>query len=166
MAGWQTKIELLKLDPRLQRNVDEEIKQLVILGARKWLDAALAIVPTWSRASRATFEALAQAVGYKVTYGPVRSFVDRQGLGLATGFGGIERKAKGFYTFYYRTNLRYLIFNESNKAVVGKAGVFRGLINPTPYNFRDAGQRAFEEFMRRQRVESLANLRIKSERIV
>lgn len=166
MAGWKARLSLLQLDPRLQEDVDRQMRQLAEEAARVWLDAVLAIVPTWSRASRATFEALAQAVGYKVTYGPVRAFSDRRPLGLSTGFGGLMREAKGSYSFYYRSELRYLNFNESNVARVGVAGVFKGLINPTPYNFKDAGEKAFRAFAKRKLGLVLRNVRIESTKTV
>ena len=162
MAGWKTKLSLLQLDPRLKNEIDNAMLELTKQGARLWLQAALEIVPTWSRASRATFEALAQAVGYKVTYGPIRSKKDRRALGLSTGFGGLERKGLGSYTFYYRSDLEYLNFNESNVARVGVAGVFRGLINPTPYNFREAGNRAFQKFWRGAAPRVIRNVRVES----
>lgn len=166
MAGWKTNLSLLQLDPRVDKKVvDDRMRELTKEGARVWLEAALSVVPTWSRASRATFEALAQAVGYKVSYGPVRSRSDRRSLGLRTGFGGIERRALGTYAFYYRSDLEYLNFNESNVATVGVAGVFKGLINPTPYNFRQLGNTAFQEFWRRQAPDVLRNVRIQARKI-
>lgn len=166
MAGWKAKLELLQLDPNLQRDIDKEMLEITKEAARVWLTAALSIVPTWSRASRATFESLAQAVGFEVTYGPIRSFNDRKSLGLSTGFGGLTREALGSYSFFYKTELRYLIFNESNVARVGVAGVFRGLINPTPYNFREAAEKAFKEFSRQKLGLALRDVRITSGKIV
>jgi hypothetical protein len=166
MAGWKANLSLLQLDPRLQENVDKQMLDLTKEAARVWLDAALAIVPTWSRASRATFEALAQAVGYTVTYGPIRSFTDRRPLGLRTGFGGLTREAKASYSFYYRSDLEYLNYNESNVARVGVAGVFKGLINPTPYNFREAGEKAFRKFAQDKLGLVLRNVRITSGKAV
>lgn len=153
MAGWKTNLSLLQLSPgRALDDADGEVKRLTEEAARVWLDAALKVVPTWSRASRATFEALAQAVGYNVTYGPLRAFSDRTALGLKTGFGGLTRRASGSWEFYYRSELEYLNFNESNVARVGVAGVFKGLLNPTPYNFREAGNKAVEAWFRGQRL--------------
>lgn len=165
MAGWKARLELLQLDPRLVEDVDAQMLELTKEAARVWLDTVLGIVPTWSRASRATFESLAQAVGYNVTYGPLRSFKDRKPLGLSTGFGGLTREAKGSYSFYYKTSLDYLIFNESNVAKIGVAGVFKGLINPTPYNFREAGEKAFRDFAKKKLGLVLRNVRITAGKI-
>lgn len=153
MAGWTTNLRLLQLKPgNPLADADVETRKLTEEAARVWLDAALKVVPTWSRASRATFEALAQAVGYNVTYGPVRAFSDRTPLGLKTGFGGIRKIGPANYEFYYRSELDYLNFNESNVARVGVAGVFKGLIHPTPYNFRDIANKAVESWFKSQKL--------------
>ena len=163
MAGWQAKLQILSLDlRRFRRSVDAKMLEATKEGARVWLDTVLAIVPTWSGASRATFEALAQAVGYNVTYGPIRSFKDRRRLGQGTGFGGLRRDGAGRYSFYYRTDLRYLIFNEANQARRGVAGVFKGLINPTPYKFFEKGEKAYLAYARTVRLPSV---RISAKRI-
>lgn len=155
MAGWKAGLRLLILDKEgAEKAIDKLLLEEVKVGARIWLKTVLAIVPTWSGASRATFEALAQAVGFNVTYGPIRSFKDRRPLGLGTGFGGLER-GRGGYQFYYRTSLRYLEFNEANRATVGVAGVFRGLINPTPYKFFDAGEKAFLDYAKTVRLPTI-----------
>lgn len=152
MAGWKANLKGLNLRlPIVKNQIDKRVLESTKEGARIWLDTVLAIVPTWSGASRATFEALAQAVGYNVTYGPIRSFKDRRSLGQGTGFGGIEKTPAG-YSFTYRTTLRYLEFNEANRATVGVAGVFKGLINPTPYKFFDAGERAFLKYASKVRL--------------
>lgn len=162
-GGWKASLSLLTLDlQRYRRDVDRQLLEATKEGARVWLDTVLSIVPTWSGASRATFESLAQAVGYTVTYGPIRSFKDRRSLGQGTGFGGVVRNGPGQYAFFYRTDLRYLLYNEANEARVGEAGVFKGLINPTPYRFFSEGQKAFEAYARTVR---LPLVQIKSKRI-
>ena len=155
MAGWKAGLRLLVLDKKgAESRIDKLLLEETKVGARIWLTTVLAIVPTWSGASRATFEALAQAVGFNVTYGPIRSFKDRRPLGLGTGFGGLER-SRGGYQFFYRTSLQYLTFNEANRATVGVAGVFRGLINPTPYKFFDAGEKAFLNYAKTVRLPTI-----------
>ena len=115
-------------------------------AGRVWLARVLVIIPTWSRASRATFEALAQAVGFNITYGPLKSRKDRLVLGLQTGRGGLEIKPTTFH-FFYETDLRYLAYNEFNNAQPGPPPQpFGQLIHPTPYHFQDAGRDAFQAF--------------------
>lgn len=163
MAGWQANLRGLNLPlPVIRRAIDKRLLESTKKGAHVWLDTVLAIVPTWSGASRATFEALAQAVGYKVTYGPIRSFKDRRALGQGAGFGGIEKNGSAGYRFTYRTDLRYLVFNEANRATKGVAGVFKGLIKPTPYKFFDAGEKAFKAYAATVR---LPVIKIKSGRL-
>ena len=152
MAGWRANLNGLHLPlPGIRAAIDSRVLESTKIGARIWLTEVLSIVPTWSGASRATFEALAQAVGFTVTYGPIRSFKDRRSLGQGAGVGGI-RKTKDGYEFYYSTSLRYLVFNEANVATVGVAGVFKGLINPTPYKFFEKGEKAFLEYARTVRL--------------
>lgn len=143
MAGWSRNLKTLELDlQKLEADIDKLLDEKIKIAARIWLTTVLEIVPTWSGASRATFEALAQAVGAVVTYGPIVSFEDRRPLGSVTGWGGLE-KYPALHLFYYRTRLEYLIFNEANVARLGVAGVFKGLITPTPYKFFEKAELAF-----------------------
>lgn len=143
-----SQINLVKLDSKgykreLQRQMAENIRE----AARSWLTAVLVIIPTWSRASRATFEALANEVGFNITYGPILSRKDRLILGLETGKGGVISTPTSWH-FFYETDLRYLAFNEFNHATFGNGGVFSrsGLTHPTPYHFQEAGLRDFLSF--------------------
>jgi hypothetical protein len=134
----------------LNRQMEDWVKQ----AAQAWLLATvISIIPTWSKASRATFQALARDVGTSIPYGPLRSLKDRESLGLATGEGGIVSKpAKYRWHFYYHSTLRYLAYNEYNKAVWGPKppNPFSrsGLRSKTPYHFQEAGQKEFDEFTR------------------
>lgn len=142
-------IQLIDFDRRSYLNyLDLHMQRMTREAARSWLTTVLVIIPTWSRASRATFEALASAVSFNIQYGPIRSFEDRLVLGLQTGRGGVDYK-KGQWYFYYETDLRYLAYNEHNRVIFGQApGVFspNGLINDTPYKFQEAGKADFESF--------------------
>jgi len=130
-------------------DVDDKMVEHTKEAAKRYLTAVLRIIPTWSRASRATFNALAEAVGFNLTYGPILSRKDRLELGLSTGRGGIETDNFSYWKFFYETDLRYLAYNEYNQVIFGKApNVFSrtGLTHPTPYHFQDAGQLAFEDY--------------------
>lgn len=132
----------------LDAKIEEQTKE----AARSWLYTVLQIVPTWSGASRATFEALAQAVGFNITYGPQRSKNDRKDLGRATSMGGIEKKGTEI-VFFYQTDLRYLEFNEFNRATPGlPPRPITFLLNPTPYRFLEAGERDFQSFVKTVRL--------------
>ena len=144
---WKKKLVLVEFDRKaymaaLKKDMTQQIRE----AGRVWLARVLVIIPTWSRASRATFESLAQAVGFNITYGPQKSRKDRLILGLQTGRGGLEIKPTSWH-FFYETDLRYLAFNEFNHATPGPPPApFGQLTNPTPYHFTDAGREAFERF--------------------
>ncbi len=142
------RISLVNFDRKgYEAFLKDKMTEAVSEAAKSWLTTVLAIIPTWSRASRATFEALADAVGFHITYGPIRSREDRLTLGLSTGRGGLKITKKSWH-FFYETDLRYLAYNDLNKAIYGVApNVFsKGGIPNTPYRFVEAGQRDFESF--------------------
>jgi hypothetical protein len=115
-------------------------------AARSWLRTVTAIVPVWSRASRATFSELANAVGFNIQYGPY-SGPDRLLTGLQAGRGGLLITKKKAWLFYYETDLRWLVWNNFNNAVAGDgSGIFSRLRQPTPYRFEVAGKADFESF--------------------
>jgi len=120
----------------------------------EWLHATvLAVIPTWSKASRATFQKLAGELGTVIPYGPQKSRKDREALGLSTSTdSGLELDPKSYrWHFKYHSTLRYLAYNEYNRVVYGVApNVFspHGLNHPTPYHFQEKGLRAFEDFIR------------------
>jgi hypothetical protein len=135
----------------LSQYLEDWLKQAAIF----WLDATVGttieIIPTWSKASRATFQKLAEAVGTHIRFGPQKSFKDRESLGDQESEGGVEiDSSAGRFYFKYGTSLQYLTYNEYNKAVRGEApGVFssRGIPN-TPYHFQEKGREAFDDFTR------------------
>jgi len=144
------KLNLAAYKSALSQYMQDWIKQ----AAQRWLQATvISIIPTWSKASRATFQALARDVGMSIPYGPLRSRKDREALGLSTGEGGLELNSSAMrWHFRYHSSLRYLTYNEYNRAVWGPEppAPFRrsGLTHPTPYHFQEAGQKEFEEFAR------------------
>ena len=143
------KIYLIEFDKRgYLDKLDEKMTETVKESGKVWLRTVLGLIPTWSRASRATFEHLAEALGVGVSYGPVLSNKDRLSLGLQTGKGGLKIAKNRSYYFWYETDLRYLAFNEFNEAVAGDvSGWFsthRG--GPGPYRFQAAGAAEFLSF--------------------
>lgn len=134
-----------------QRHLDEYMTDWLKQAGTLWLQATvISIIPTWSRASRATFEKLARELGTSIPYGPLKSRKDRTDLGRRTGSesGLVLEPSRHRWHFKYHSTLRYLAYNEYNHAVPGEGGVFHGLIHPTPYNFQEAGRREFEDFAR------------------
>lgn len=144
--GWKRNLKTVSLAGNFESKLDQYVASVTKASARVWLTEALSHVPTWSGASRATFEALAQSVGFIVTYGPITAFYNRQPLGTANGFGGLQRMGVGFHTFYYSSQLKYLNFNDKNVAYVGVGGVKWGLIHATPYQFVAKANIEFKEF--------------------
>lgn len=144
---WAADLKTLSIDrTKYDRALNTHMVERTRKAGQVWLARVLIIIPTWSRASRATFESLAQAVGFNITYGPQRSRKDRLLLGLQTGRGGLDR-GKFAWHFFYETDLRYLAYNELNAATPGSPPQpFGELKEPTPYNFQDAGRDAFEAF--------------------
>lgn len=132
--------------PRLQRwvipGVDSFVKETIEMAARAWVQAAVEKIPVWSGASRATLQALASAVNESVSIDPVSTAPNRIALGRLYSRGGIERTGRAQYNFYYETSLRYLIANETKRVRPRTNGLRGRLIRPTPYNFREAGEKA------------------------
>jgi len=152
---WKPKFKAIKLDVTAYRSkLDKYMQDWIKQAAQMWLHATvIALIPTWSKASRATFQALARDVGMSIPYGPQQSRKDRESLGLSTGEGGLELRASASrWHFRYSSSLRYLAYNEYNHAVWGPEppAPFRraGLHSHTPYNFQEAGAREFEGFAR------------------
>lgn len=129
--------------------LDAQMREVTRQAARSWLRTVLDIIPTWSKASRATFEALAKEIGFTITYGPLIARKDRSALGRATGRGKLEFNEGLDYFFVYETDLRYLEYNEFNSATPGPPPQpFGELKNPTPYRFLEAGENDFRSFAR------------------
>lgn len=151
---WTPKFTALTLNlSAYKAALDKHMQDWITQAAQRWLQATvLSIIPTWSKASRATFQALARDVGMSIPYGPRQSRKDREDLGLSTGEGGLESDPGRFrWHFRYHTSLRYLVYNEYNHAVQGKPPApfsSAGLTHPTPYHFQEAGEREFREFAR------------------
>lgn len=135
---------------QLNKHMEEWLKQ----AGRDWLRATvLDVIPTWSKASRATFQKLAGELGTVIPYGPQKSRKDRESLGRAnSGDSGLKLDpAKSRWHFKYETSLRYLVYNEYNKVTYGTApNVFSrsGLRTATPYHFQQKGLEAFNAFTR------------------
>jgi len=128
--------------------VDDFIREVMEDSARVWLDAVTKIVPVWSGASRATFQALASAINYHISIEVRGDAPDRIALGRLASRGGLQRRAPGYWEFYYETQLRYLIANETRKVSPGTEGLRGSLIKPTPYMFREAGKKAVEAYIK------------------
>jgi hypothetical protein len=150
----------LTLDlPAYRAHLNEYMEEWLKQAGREWLNATvMTSIPTWSKASRATFQKLARELGTSVPYGPLKSLKDRESLGLSAGSGSGLELSPGSqrWHFKYHSTLRYLAYNEYNRAVFGEGGVFSrsGLRHPTPYHFQEKGLQAFEAFTRFTKLPS------------
>ncbi len=145
----------IELDmPAYKRALDQYLTVKLKASGRKWLDATVRTsthIPTWSGASRATFQKLANELGTTVPIGPIRAKKDRTALGRASAVGsGVEvNPAKGIWKFTYATQLRYLIYNEYNPPVPGAPPKpWSTAVRFTPYGFQDKGEAVWLDFVR------------------
>jgi hypothetical protein len=143
------KLTAIEFDSRgYLRELDSHMTETVKEAARSWLRTVTVIVPVWSRASRATFTELANAVGFNMP--PLvraSGAPDRMLDGLNHSNGGLKITKGKAWLFFYETDLRWLVWNNFNNAVAGDgSGIFSRLRNPTPYRFEVAGKADFESF--------------------
>lgn len=126
--------------------IDKATEEAARQAARLWLENALSRVPTWSGASLATFERLAAEVGIPVNIPVKQNAPNRIALGRLNSGGGVHRNSLGHWTFSYKTDLRYLLANDTQHVSVGEHGVIWGLLQDTPYQFGETGRQIVEEF--------------------
>lgn len=161
-----------RLDPGHKERIKEELEKFLVRAATAWLNAVTGIVPVWSGASQSTFKPLADRIGYNLNIIPMwrgcgRNLPRRSRLsiGRGDGDGGLEIDEKrGRYFFFYSTTLRHLIFNEFNSNPHADPAVFANLIQPIPYKFQLAGQKAFEgvaQFARLPRPKIIAGVKFR-----
>lgn len=140
-----------------EKELNAYLREFVRQGGVKWLGATvLTVIPTWSKASRATFQKLAKDLGTSIPYGPQRSRKDREALGLANSNGsGFFNKGNEHY-FIYTTQLRYLIYNEFNRATKGPPPQpFSDHVRFTPYRFQDKGDASWELHVKTIKIPSV-----------
>jgi hypothetical protein len=116
-------------------------------AGQAWIDAAInkTPIPTWSGASRATFQKLAEELGTSVPIGPLKTR-SRVALGksVSTSSGVVEDAQTSFVGFVYETDLRYLAYNEYNLATAGPPPQpFSNNVRFTPYNFQSRAMQAW-----------------------
>ena len=144
---FRAKLNAPILSPLQIPAIEKFVKESTEEAARLWVRAAVERIPVWSGASRATLQALASAVGEHIDIDVKADVTGRIGLGRLFSRGGVERVGPAHWQFIYETSLRYLIANESQRVAPRTHGLFGSLIEPTPYNCREAGNKAVEEFV-------------------
>ncbi len=133
---------------------------------RVWLNAVIKpTIPTWSGASRATFEKIAKLAGLSMTYGPQKSRKDRKPLGKRESTASLKSTKAGVYSFEWGTTLRYFILNETTRQEyvpgardTGSGVIYSrsGLTHPGPYNLESKGATVLEAFAQEITVPSLS----------
>ena len=133
-----------------RRAVLNYLRELNKEAGRAWIKEVIkgTPIPTWSGASRATFLKLARELDTVVPIGPIEAPIRRVSLGVASskGSGTFEDRGDVTVGFDYDTNLRYLAYNEYNKATAGKyPKPFSNKVRFTPYNFQERAAQAWEK---------------------
>lgn len=121
-------------------------------AGKAWIRAAVdqTPIPTWSGASRATFQKLARELGTSVPIGPIIAPRSRVALGrsVSSGSGVVEEVRGGspkYVGFTYETDLRYLEYNEYNRATKGPPPQpYSNAVRFTPYRFQQRAQGAWQ----------------------
>lgn len=140
----------IRLDvANFKQGLDKEITRILRLGVIEWVLTAEAHIPNWSGSSRGTLSKLADSVGVSISNFPSPGAPDRRAEGSA-GYRSTWRSQDssegGFlasfprYSFFYRVEGHYLIYNEENDA---NASYGFHLTDPGPYGFLDAADKAF-----------------------
>jgi hypothetical protein len=157
---WYHKFYTIDIDMSLYRKkMLAYVREINKRAGRAWIKEVIkgTPIPTWSGASRATFTKLARDLGTVVPIGPIQAPTRRVGLGAASskGSGIIEDSSKNdlFIGFKYTTNLKYLVYNEYNKATAGKyPRPYSNRVRFTPYNFQPRAADAWREVAKEARL--------------
>lgn len=152
-SGWTTQFQGFYFDLREYRRVMlNALRNLNERAGKAWIREAAdkTPIPTWSGASRATFQKLASELGTSVPIGPIRARKDRTALGRSTSAtSGVEERNKGddvYVGFVYETDLRYLAYNEYNLAVAGNPPQpFSNNVRYTPYGFQKRAEAEWQK---------------------
>jgi len=130
-----------------ERLLQDRLGRAIAEAAAEWLGATMSLIPVWSGASHGTFRPLASKLGLQLVITP-RAFVNRIGFGEANATGEVTADAAaGRFTFSYSTTLAHLIYNEFNNAnITPDPTLFARLLQPGPYRFQEAGEKAFRDF--------------------
>ncbi len=127
----------------IRDSLDRQLRRTLAEGAFVWLNAAIAEIPVWSGAARATFLIAARGIDYHVDLGQAPNAPNRIPLGESLGEGGVVcDKASGVYTFSYSTTLRHLITNEYENVNPPIP-----LKKPGPYRFQEIAMAAYQNYL-------------------
>ena len=146
-TGFKTNFKWMKLDlVQYRRVMLNHLRSLNEKAGQAWIRAAVdeTPIPTWSGASRATFQRLASELGTSVPLGPIRSKTNRVALGKASSAGSGVFEKEYEVGFTYETHLQYLVYNEYNAAVQGPPPQpYSNRVRFTPYHFQPRAESAW-----------------------
>jgi hypothetical protein len=146
---WKTNFTEVYLDELGYRRVLlNALRNMNERAGQAWISEAVSKtpIPTWSGASRATFQKLASELGTTVPIGSIRASKSRVSLGKSSsaGSGVEERHADTYIGFIYETDLRYLAYNEYNHATAGSPPApYSNNVRFTPYGFQSRAEAAW-----------------------
>jgi hypothetical protein len=132
-------------------DMNKHLTRKLKAGGKKWLHATVMTrthIPTWSGASRATFQKLASELGTSVPIGRLRA-PSQVAAGLRHGArSGLRINPRaGKWQFEYISTLPGLIWNEYNPSIPGPWPQPRtGNVRYTPYGFQAKGAAAWLEY--------------------
>jgi hypothetical protein len=142
MTGEFKKVQLA-LDSLLN-DLDVQCQQIIMDGARAWVQTVAGIVPNWSGMSRASLQPIADKVGISIFAAPVRPGVpNRVAEGRASGSATLHPQDDGGrdfkYFFEWKSTVFHFVYNESHNANL----VGFHLLTPGPYNSMRQAEIAF-----------------------
>jgi hypothetical protein len=142
-----------------RKAVLEYLRELNEKAGQAWLNEVIkgTPIPTWSGASRATFQKLARELNTTVPIGIQKSKKNRVPLGLSTSAGsGVEERnypTDIYVGFLYETSLRYLAYNEYNRAVAGPPPQpYSNNVRFTPYGFQKRASKVWQAEAKKARL--------------
>lgn len=136
---------------RYRQAVLDYLHEINEKAGQAWLDEVIkgTPIPSWSGASRATFQKLARELNTTVPIRIARGAPNRIALGLSnsSGSGTEERNTPTdvYVGFLYKSQLRYLAYNEYNKAVAGSPPQpYSNNVRFTPYGFQNRASKVWQ----------------------
>jgi len=156
-------LDLKRYKKDLAKSMSDQLKEAI----RVWLQAVIRpVVPTWSGASRATFEKIARSASTTIGYGALKAHKDRRSLGKRESEGSITIDKEGLYSFEWSTTLRYFILNNMSRQEyvpgakdTGSGVIYSptGLTRPGPYNIEEKSKPVLENFIQGMKLPLLTD---------
>jgi len=126
-----------------RKALNDELNDIMMQATRAWVRTVVSIVPTWSGASQASIQPIANLVGVPVFSTPVAGAPDRRD----TSKGQAELSLEGPRKFFrWNTSVFHFIYNENNNANL----VGFHLRNPGPYRSQRRAKTAFDTVVKKR----------------